>query len=407
MKVSILIAVGIAVLTGFLIWRPAGQTVPATSSKPAAESAAAAKPAEQPAPPPSAKPATELAPAGSVVATVAAPSPRSKLATKPAAAGKLARQAAPPPSSKPATEPAATGKVVATVNGEPIFESDLMAGLRDDAFQAQLDDLKGSKLDRLVEEAVELQFLKDRKVTLSDEEFKKATADFEIMVKTPGCPCCGGGFTSVEQFMQINAFSPEELRRRITCDSGLKFYAARLEKEQTSPQALAETVKKHRAEIETNHMMAYTIMFDYTRDGVYSRDDKTIKAEKEKIANDALARLKKGDAFEKVAKDLSKNGLSDPKGGELECTRADFLSPEVQKVLGTLEPGKFSPVIKTDWGCCIVKRKKLTDEDILSVVKEQAKTFADDQMYRELDAWRKQARIQYSAAYARFKSGAK
>ena len=36
--------------------------------------------------------------------------------------------------------------------------------------------------------------------------------------------------------------------------------------------------------------------------------------------------------------------------------------------------------------------KKLTDEDILSVVR--AKTFAEDQMYRELDAWRKRAKIQ-------------
>ena len=83
-----------------------------------------------------------------------------------------------------------------------------MAGLPDDAFQAQLDSLKESKLKRLVEEAVEWQFLKDRKVTLSDEEVKKAAADFETMVKTPGCPCCGGGFASVEQFMQVNGFSP-------------------------------------------------------------------------------------------------------------------------------------------------------------------------------------------------------
>ena len=45
-------------------------------------------------------------------------------------------------------------------------------------------------------------------------------------------------------------------------------------------------------------------------------------------------------------------------------------------------------------------RKKLTDEDILSVVKEQAKTVAKDQMYQELDAWRKRAKIQYSAAHA-------
>ena len=107
--------------------------------------------------------------------------------------GQAGRKAMPPPGSKPATEPAAAGKAVATVNGEPISESELMASLPDDAFQAQLDELKESKLRRLVEEAVEWQFLKDRKVTLSDEEFEKATADFETMVKTPGAPAAEAG----------------------------------------------------------------------------------------------------------------------------------------------------------------------------------------------------------------------
>jgi len=311
-----------------------------------------------------------------------------------------AGQAAPPPGPKPATEPAAAGKVVATVNGEPISEAELVANLPDDAFQAQLDELKQLKLRRLVEEAVEWQFLKDRKVTLSGEQFEKAAADFETMVQTPGCPCCGGGFTSVEQFMQVNAFSRRELRRRITCDSGMKLYAARLEREQTSPQALAETVKKRRAEVEKDWVVAYTISFYYMRDPDYVRDEKAVQAKKEKMANDALARLKKGDSFEKVARDMSEDFVSGPKGGALECIRADLLDPEVQQALSTLEPGKFSPVIKTAGGCSIVKRKKLTDEDILSVVKEQVKTSADDQIYQELDAWRKRAKIQYSAAYA-------
>jgi hypothetical protein len=263
-----------------------------------------------------------------------------------------------------------------------------------------LDDLKKSKLKRLVEEAVQWQFLKDRKVTLSDDEFKKATADFETMVKTPGCPCCGGGYANIDQFMQVNAFSAWEVHRRVTCDSGLKLYAARLAKEQTSPQALAETVKKHRAEIEVDCVMAFTISFDYTRDPDYFRDEKAVQAKKENLANDALARLKKGESFEKVAKDASEDTASGAKGGSLGCIHADYMGPEVQQVFRKLEPGKYSPVIKAAWGCCIVMRKKLTEDDILSVVKEQAKTFAEDQMYQELDAWRKQVKIQYGSPSA-------
>jgi len=106
---------------------------------------------------------------------------------------------------------------------------------------------------------------------------------------------------------------------------------------------------------------------------------------------------------------MSEDEVSGPKGGALGCIHAIDLGSEVQRVLGTLEPDKFSPVIKCNWGCCIVMRKKLTDEDILSVLR--AKSFAEDQMYQELDAWRKRAKIQYSAAYApasaSVKSGAK
>jgi hypothetical protein len=407
-QVLILIAfsfVGFIVLTGFLIGRPAGQTVPPHSSEcscPFCAPASTENPKQQ------GNFSKALPPVGNRAA------PRSPYlsdlpAKESAAAGKLAGQAALPPSSKPATESAAAGKVVAWVNGEPILESELMASMPDDAFQSQLDNLKESKLKRLVEEAVEWQFLKVRKVTLSDEEFEKATADFETMVKTPGCPCCGGGFASVEQFMQVNAFSQQEFRRRITCDGGLKLYAARLEKEPTSPKALAEMVQKYRADIEKDWVRAFMISFDYIREPDYFRHKKTVQAKKQKIAGDALARLKKGDSFEMVARDMSEDGASGPKGGALGCIHAIDLGPEVQKVLGTLEPGKFSAVIKGYWGCCIVMRKKLADEDILSVLR--AKSFAEDQTYRELDAWRKRAKIQYSAAFApasaSVKSGAK
>jgi parvulin-like peptidyl-prolyl isomerase len=309
------------------------------------------------------------------------------------AAWGMAAPAAPSPSSKPATEPAS--KVVATVNGELIYESELLAAMPDDAFQGQLEDLKKFKLKRLVEASVQTQFLKDHKVVISEDELKKGIKDFEQMVKTPGCPCCGGGYESLEQFMKVNAFTMTEIRRRVTCDTGLKLYADRLAKEQTSPQALAETVKKRRAQIEAECVVAYTISFDYTRDPDYFRDEKAVQAKKEKLANDAWARLKKGESFEKVAKEASEDTVSGAKGGALGCIHADYMGPEVQQVFRKLEPGKYSPVIKAAWGCCIVMRKNLTEEDILTVVKEQAKNLAEDQMYQELDAWRKRAKIQY------------
>ena len=192
--------------------------------------------------------------------------------------------------SKPAQKPGAkdggqagagpSGKIAATVNGERIYESEVLAALPEDAFQDQLVLMKKAKLKRLIEEAFEAQFLKDRKVTVSDEELAKGTQDFEKMVKTPGCPCCGGGFESLEQFRTINAFSTWELRRRISGDTGLKLYAERRTREQTTPQALQEAAKKSRPQIEADFVEGCVIAFGNMRAPGYIGDDKAVEARK-------------------------------------------------------------------------------------------------------------------------------
>ena len=294
----------------------------------------------------------------------------------------------------------ASGKIVATVNGEPIYESELMAAMPEDAFQEQLEDMKKAKLKRLVEETVQMQFLKDRKITVSDDEVTKAIKDFEKNVMTPGCPCCGGGYESLAQFMKINAFSTTELRRRVTCDMGLKLYVERLAKEQASTQAAEDTVKKNRAQIEADYVQGYMIVFDCIRDPGYYDNQKAVEAKKEKLANDALARLKKGDAFEKVAKEMSEDASTAPKGGSFGCVRIDGLGPEVEKALRKLETGAYSGVVKPRWGCCIVMKKKLTEEDILTAVKEQARSLMEDQVFQEYKATRERAKIQYGSPSA-------
>ena len=306
--------------------------------------------------------------------------------------------AAPPATSQAATEPASrpSGKIVATVNGEPIYESELMALMPDDAFAAMLEDLKQSKLRRLVQEAVQSQFLAERKVVVSEEEMAKGLIEFEKMVKTPGCPCCGGGYEDLAQFMKVNAFSMSEVRRRVACDLGLKLYTERLTKERIGPEALAETLKKNRTKIEAEYVNGYVISFISVRDPRYFGNEKAIDAEKAKLADDALARLKKGDAFEKVAKEMSEDVDSAPNGGALGCVRADVIGRDVEQAFHKVEPGAYSGVVKATWGCGIVMRKKLTEEDIQSVVKDQAKDSAEEQVYQEFKTARDRAKIQYA-----------
>jgi hypothetical protein len=311
----------------------------------------------------------------------------------------------PKPTPKPAPKTGAqpgvdtrgdlSGKVVATVNGEPIHGSEIMAALPIDAYQEQLEDLKKAKFKRLVEEAIESQFLEDHKVAVSDEDLKNGTQEFERMVKTPGCPCCGGGYENLEQFRKVNAFTALELRRRISCDTGMKLYTERLVKERTSPQALEEAAKKDRARIETTYAEAYVISFGDMRAPGNIPSYRATDDKRETLANDALRRLKKGDSFEEVAKEMSEDKASAPKGGALGCVRASSLGREVGQILAKLEPGTYSGVIKETWGYCIVMRKKLTEEDIVSVVKEEARYAAQGQVFQEFMAARNQAKILY------------
>ncbi len=179
MKVPTLIAFGLMGLTGFLIWRPAGQTVPPASSefsRPLSNQTSTGNPQQQ-------GKLTEALPPVDNRAAPKSPDlshfpsqkeqPSSKAATGPAAADKLAGHAAPPPGSKAATGPAAADKVVATVNGEPIPESEVVASLPDDAFQAQADELKSSKLIRLVEEAVECSFSRTARLRFPTRNSRK------------------------------------------------------------------------------------------------------------------------------------------------------------------------------------------------------------------------------------------
>ena len=70
-------------------------------------------------------------------------------------------------------------------------------------------------------------------------------------------------------------------------------------------------------------------------------------------------------------------------GGALGLMRADQLGPELEQFLRKLPFDKHSNVVKRDSGCFIFMHKRLTEEDILSVLKDLAKNSAKAQAMQE------------------------
>jgi peptidyl-prolyl cis-trans isomerase C len=78
-----------------------------------------------------------------------------------------------------------------------------------------------------------------------------------------------------------------------------------------------------------------------------------VKTEKE--ANKILERLKKGDKFSKIAKELSLCP-SKKRGGDLGTFGRGQMVKEFEKAAFALQKGQISPIVKTKFGYHIIRR---------------------------------------------------
>jgi len=102
--------------------------------------------------------------------------------------------------------------------------------------------------------------------------------------------------------------------------------------------------------------------------------DAATKAAKRKAADAALARVNKGEAFEKVAQEVSDDPGSKARGGELPPFSKGQMTPNFEKVAFSTAPGKTSAVFETPFGYHFLKVK----------AKEVAKTLKLEDVKNEI-----------------------
>ena len=104
--------------------------------------------------------------------------------------------------------------------------------------------------------------------------------------------------------------------------------------------------------------------------------DAATKAAKKKAAEDALARVNKGEPFEKVAQEVSDDPGSKGRGGELPPFSKGQMTPKFEETAFSTPAGKTSKVIETPFGYHFIKVK----------AKEAAKTLKLDEVKNEIAA---------------------
>ena len=281
---------------------------------------------------------------------------------------------APAPAAKGAPAPkapAAVGerKVALLINGEPVYEDDLAAGLPADAFQETLDEARLSRLDRLYRDIPLLQFLKGENIEVAQKEIDDDIADLKKNPPAAGCPCCR--YESLEQFMKLNYITAPELERMSRSQLGLRKYLdAEWQKAYPTAETRAALLKEKRPDFEKKYTKAYHIFFNEIQDPAFKTDAAGVGQKKQKLAEEAWNRLQKGEAFEAVAKAMSEDRISGAQGGFIGFVPATVFGKEFADALARLAPGAYSKPVHSTWGYHVIRREAMTDDDLLTILRD-------------------------------------
>ena len=239
----------------------------------------------------------------------------------------------------------AQGKVLATVNGEAITEADVEVAMDDVASEypnLPAEGIKGLTLDFLIEMKIVAQKAKSEKVDQSDE-FKRRIA-------------------YVQQRVLMQQLLVREAKNAATDAAMKKFYDEQIG--QIKPTE----------EVRARHILI----------------------EGEEDAKKALARVKGGEDFAKVAKEVSKDPGSGAEGGDLGFFTKDRMVPEFAEAAFAMKPGEVSGLVKSQFGFHIIKleERRMKPVPTLEQVKDRlAQALAGKAQAEYLGKLRAEAKI--------------
>lgn len=226
------------------------------------------------------------------------------------------------------------GGTFVTVNGEDVpkktYDSQMEFYKNLMAYQQQLPT---SIEKTLIQDAVIQQDLEKNKVDLTDEDYKE---DYDKAIENYGGP------ENYRQFLESLQISDDQMKESLRLQTHLRKHREMFDKKfPPEEKELKSYYKKHKADmmtIDSSHILVDS------------------KEEAEKVKD----RLDKGEKFEDLAKELSKDG-SAQNGGELGAQNPDTFDPKFAEALKDLDEGEISDPVKSQFGWHIIRCNKIND----------------------------------------------
>lgn len=269
----------------------------------------------------------------------------------------------------------ADGRIVAPVNGEAIYESDLELNVSKEKSTVSEKEAKKIKLKRLIYAKVMKAFLNEIKIEVSADEVNTELKRLEDTPPSGGCASCNYSAdencsahcaSGLESFLRSNFLSREELKDSIRNDIGFKRYIEQEWRKSSGGPDNDTFIEAEKLRLERRFFSISHIFF---KAGSY--DSPADKEKARQKADDAFDRLKSGESFESVAIHCSEDKSSRGASGKLGCISRKSFNGELAATVDDLEDGSYSKPVQTGWGFHIVRKDKITNDDVVGILKTE------------------------------------
>lgn len=245
-------------------------------------------------------------------------------------------------------------KVVAKVNGKAIsgeqyqklfkqMESSKQAGAQPDAAPADPKAMKEQVLERLITVEVLSQKAEQLKIHSEPQELDEKIHEIQESL---------GGEQAMKEALQSHGLSMEELRADIQRSMSIqKLLDREVFEKVTVDQAEVKGFYDSNPQVfQVPEQVRARHIIVRVKEGATELEKKQAREAIQKAAD----RIKKGESFEEVAKQVSQDGTAQ-RGGDLGYFSRGQMVPEFEKAAFSLEKGKVSQVVETKFGYHLIK----------------------------------------------------